>query len=104
MSRASLAIPLLTALALAAPVVGCDVFQGKQNVTEYVDDSTITNGIRAKFVQDSMVHVGDVGVTTLNGNVRLTGIVNSDRERQRAVQIARNEKGVRSVANEITIR
>ena len=104
MSRASLAIPLLTALALAVPVVGCDVFQGKQNVSEYVDDSTITNGIRAKFVDDSIVHVGEVGVTTLNGNVRLTGMVNSDRERQRAVEIARSEKGVRSVSNEIGIR
>jgi len=51
-----------------------------------------------------VVHVGDVGVTTLNGNVRLTGRVNSERERQRAAQIARNAKGVRSVDNEIVVR
>jgi osmotically-inducible protein OsmY len=43
-------------------------------------------------------------VTTLNGNVRLTGQVNSDRERQRAVQIAQHVKGVRSVNDEIAIR
>ena len=104
MSRVSLAIRLLTALVLASPVVACDVFQGKQNVTEYADDSTITNTIRARFVEDSIVHVGEVGVTTLNGNVRLTGAVNSDRERQRAAQIARNVKGVRGVSNEIAIR
>jgi osmotically-inducible protein OsmY len=104
MSPASLAIRLLTALALTAPVVGCDVFQGKQNVTEYADDSSITNTIRARFVEDSIVHVGEIGVSTLNGNVRLTGQVNSDRERQRAVQIAYGVKGVRSVANEIGIR
>ena len=104
MSPGSLAIRLLTALALLAPVAACDVFQGKQNVTEYADDSTITNTIRARFVDDSVVHVGEVGVTTLNGNVRLTGQVNSDRERQRAVQIAYGVKGVRSVSNEIGIR
>ena len=104
MSRTSQTIRLLAALVLAAPIAACDVFQGKQNVSEYVDYSTITNGIRAKFVEDSVVHVGEVGVTTLNGNVRLTGMVNSDRERQRAVQIARSEKGVRSVSNEIGIR
>jgi hyperosmotically inducible protein len=104
MSLASLTIRMLTALALAAPVAACDVFQGRQGVAEYADDSAITNSIRARFVDDPMVHFGDVGVTTLNGNVRLTGRVNSDRERQRAVQIARSVKGVRSVDNEIAIR
>jgi len=104
MSLASLTIRLLTALVLAAPIAACDVFQGKQSVPEYADDSNITNTIRARFVEDPVVHFGEVGVTTLNGNVRLTGQVNSDRERQRAVQIAQRVKGVRSVSNEIGIR
>jgi len=104
MSLASLTIRLLTALVLAAPIAACDVFQGKQSVPEYADDSNITNTIRARFVEDPVVHFGEVGVTTLNGNVRLTGQVNSDRERQRAVQIAQRVKGVRSVSNEIAIR
>ncbi|HKV15720.1 MAG TPA: BON domain-containing protein [Reyranella sp.] len=104
MSLASPTIRLVAALVLATPIAACDVFQGKQNVAEYADDSTITNSIRAKFVEDPVVHFGDVGVTTLNGNVRLTGRVNSERERQQAAQIARNVKGVRSVSNEIAIR
>jgi hyperosmotically inducible protein len=104
MSLASLTIRLLTALVLAASVAACDVFEGRQGVTAYADDSTITNSIRARFVEDPMVHFGDVGVTTLNGNVRLTGRVNSERERQRAVQIAYGVKGVRSVDNEIAVR
>ena len=104
MSLASLTIRMLTALVLAAPIAACDVFQGKQSVPEYADDSNITNTIRARFVEDPVVHFGEVGVTTLNGNVRLTGRVNSDRERQRAVQIAQRVKGVRSVSNEIAIR
>ena len=104
MSLASLTIRLLTALVLAAPAGACDVFQGRQGVTEYADDSNITNSIRAKFIEDPVVHFGDVGVTTLNGNVRLTGRVNSERERQRASQIARGVKGVRSVNNDIVVR
>ena len=104
MSVASLSIRVLTALALAAPVVACDVFQGKQSVAAYTDDSTITNTIRARFVDDPVVHFSEVGVTTLNGNVTLTGRVNSDRERQRATQIARAVDGVRSVNNQIAIR
>ncbi len=104
MSLASLTIRLVTALALAAPVAACDVFQGRQNVAGYADDSTITNTIRARFVEDPLVHVFDVGVTTLNGNVRLTGHVNAESERQRAEQIARGVAGVRSVSNGIVLR
>jgi osmotically-inducible protein OsmY len=51
-----------------------------------------------------MVHFGEVGVTTLYGNVRLTGRVNSERERERAAQIAHAVDGVRSVDNDVTIR
>jgi hyperosmotically inducible periplasmic protein len=104
MSPASLPIRVLTALLLAAPVTACEVFEGKQSVTAYADDSTISNSIRARFLEDPMVHFGDVGVTTMNGNVRLTGRVNSERERQRAAQIARGVKGVRSVDNDIAVR
>jgi hyperosmotically inducible periplasmic protein len=89
---------------LAASVAACDVFEGRQSVTAYADDSTITNSIRARYLEDPMVHFGDVGVTTLNGAVRLTGRVNSERERQRAGQIAREVKGVRGVTNEIAVR
>jgi hyperosmotically inducible protein len=103
-SFASLSIRLLAALVLAAPVAACEVFEGRQSVAAYADDSTITNSIRARYLEDPMVHFGDVGVTTLNGNVRLTGRVNSERERQRAGQIAREVKGVRGVNNEIAVR
>jgi osmotically-inducible protein OsmY len=104
MPLASLTVRLLAASVLFSTLAACDVVQGRQNVTEYADDSNITNTIRTRFVEDSVVHVLDVGVTTLNGNVRLTGVVNSDRERQRAVQIAQRVKGVRNVSNEIGIR
>ncbi len=104
MPLVSPSIRLLAALTLVAPIAACDVFQGRQNVAEYVDDSTITNNIRAKYIDDPTVHFGDVGVTTLNGNVRLSGRVTSDRERQRAAQIARGVNGVRSVDNEIIVR
>ena len=104
MSLALLTLRLLVTLFLAASVAACDVFEGRQGMTAYADDSTITNSIRARFLEDPVVHFGEVGVTTLNGAVRLTGRVNSERERQRAAQIAREVKGVRGVNNEIVVR
>jgi osmotically-inducible protein OsmY len=95
---------LLAALMLAAPVAACSVFQGQQSVAEYVDDSTITNTIRARYVEDPGVHFGDVGVTTNNGVVQLSGRVNSRTEAVRAAQIAGSVKGVRRVDNGIIVR
>ncbi|MCW5748513.1 MAG: BON domain-containing protein [Alphaproteobacteria bacterium] len=95
---------LLAALALAVPTVACTVVEGRQNVAEYVDDSTITNTIRARYIDDPGVHFGDVGVTTMNGVVHLSGRVNSWPERSRAGQIAAGVRGVKRVDNTIIVR
>ena len=104
MSLNAPSLRLLAALALAAPIAACSVFEGKQNVAEYADDSSITNSIRAKFIEDPVVKFRDVGVTTMDGVVQLSGFVDTPTERARAGQIARGTKGVRSVQNNIAVR
>jgi hyperosmotically inducible protein len=103
----SLTLPslrLLAALALVAPIGACSVFEGKQDVAEYADDSSITNSIRAKYIEDPVVKFRDVSVTTMDGVVQLGGFVDTPTERSRASQIARSTKGVRAVQNNITVR
>jgi hyperosmotically inducible periplasmic protein len=97
-------VSLFAALAVAAPIAACSVFEGRQSVAEYADDSTITNSVRARFVEDPVVKAGDVGVTTMDGVVQLSGFVDSPTERARAGQIARGVKGVRQVRNNINVR
>jgi osmotically-inducible protein OsmY len=104
MFRVSRMASLSAALLVAAVVSGCAVFEGRQDVQAYTSDSVITNSIRAKYVEDPVVNFGDVAVTTLNGNVRLSGRVDSGTEVSRAVQIARSVDGVRSVDNDILVR
>ena len=104
MSRIGPSVRLLAALALAVPVVACDVVEGRQGVGEYFDDSSISNEIRGKFINDPVVHFGDIGVTTTNGVVHLSGRVNSPAERARAAQLARSVRGVRAVDNDILVR
>jgi osmotically-inducible protein OsmY len=95
---------LPAALAVAAAISACSVVEGRQDVAGYTNDSVITNTIRAKYVEDPVVNFGDVAVTTMNGNVRLSGRVDSGSEVGRAVQIARSVDGVRSVENDILVR
>jgi osmotically-inducible protein OsmY len=64
---------------------------------DYVDDSVITTKVKSSFVADSTVSALDISVETSQGVVNLTGIVNSEKERDRAIQIAQETGGVRQV-------
>ena len=97
-------VRVLAACALASSIAACTVAQGRQDVAAYVDDSVITNTIRARYVEDPVVSFGDIKVTTMQGNVRLTGRVDSATERSRATQIAQAVPGVRSVDNDVAVR
>ena len=46
----------------------------------------------------------EVKVETLNGMVQLSGFVNSQEEKSRAEQIARNVQGVQNVKNNISVK
>lgn len=83
---------------------GCAVERGQQTVGAYVDDATITTGIKARFVEDKTVDAAAIKVETLNGQVQLSGFAKSSAEKMQAEQIARNVKGVRSVQNNLTVR
>lgn len=70
---------------------------------EQVDDAWITSKITAKFTADPAVNPFEIDVDTDQGNVRLSGMVETERQRSEAVEIARNTQGVKSVTNEIKL-
>lgn len=95
------------AAALTAGVLvlsGCSVGRDQSTVGEYVDDSTITTKIKADYVSDSTVAASAISVETLNGTVLLSGFAKNAAEKDRAEQIARSVKGVKSVKNAIVVR
>jgi osmotically-inducible protein OsmY len=64
---------------------------------DVIDDSLITTKVKSSFVADSTVSALDISVETTQGVVSLTGLVTSEAERQRAVEIARETSGVKQV-------
>jgi osmotically-inducible protein OsmY len=64
---------------------------------DFVDDSVITTKVKSSFVAASTVSALDISVETTQGVVNLTGIVNNEQERQRAIQIAQETDGVKKV-------
>lgn len=89
------------ALATVFAVAGC-ASEGKpaQKAGAFVDDSVITAKVKTAFVGDKDVSALNIGVTTSNGVVQLTG-TGSPEEARKATDIARNVEGVRAVQNNI---
>jgi len=97
-------LPILILLLgiLAILPLGCsqksnDTDQTNTAHKSVVDDASITTKVKAKFADDELVKARNIDVDTRDGQVELRGTVTSDAEAQRAVQIAQNTEGVRTV-------
>ena len=85
---------------LAAPVAACS----GETAGEYVDDSVISNTVRAKLLDDKDLNIFQIDVTTLQGEVQISGFVESEADKQRAGEVARSVDGVREVHNNLVVR
>lgn len=100
----STAASLALAGLLAFTAAGCAVTREQSTVGQYVDDTTITTRVKAKFAEDSVVSAMAISVETLKGTVQLSGFAKSDAERERAEALARHTPGVMTIKNDIVIR
>ena len=69
----------------------------QQSVGEVVSDTFITGKVKASLAADAQVSALAINVDTANGVVSLTGVVNSEQERQQAIQLAQGINGVKRV-------
>ena len=90
--------------AVLITLAGCAVSRGQETVGAYVDDTVITTGVKARFVDNRNVDASSIKVETLNGTVLLSGFAKSTVERTSAESLARGVRGVREVRNEISVR
>jgi osmotically-inducible protein OsmY len=97
-AQSVLATSLLVSLAACAPT------PTREGTGEYIDDSVITGKVKAAFAADPMVKATQVQVETFKGTVQLSGFVDSRESAEKAVEIARGVKGVKSVKNDTVIR
>lgn len=89
---------------LLVGLIGCAGSSTQESTGEYLDDSAITTKVKSAFVADKEVSALDIKVVTYKGVVQLSGFANSQREADRAVDLARNIKGVKSVKNDILLK
>jgi len=94
----------LAAVVLAALLTACGGSPTKESTGEYIDDTAITTKVKTAFVQDKEVKVTEIKVDTFKGNVQLSGFASTSAEIERAVEIASQVPGVKSVRNDIRLK
>lgn len=67
-------------------------------------DGSLTAKIKAKMGLDDTIKALNLDVDTTNGVVTVKGVVRSEAERQRALQLARETQGVTRVVDQLSLR
>jgi hyperosmotically inducible protein len=91
-------------LGLTVAAAGCAGTATTKSTGDVVDDATIATKVKAKLIEDPVVKAMNIQVETFKGTVQLSGFASSQAEADRAVQLARETSGVRSVKNDIRLK
>ncbi|ACU89146.1 BON domain-containing protein [Desulfomicrobium baculatum] len=83
---------------------GDAVVKSAENAGVYMDDTAITAKVKADILQDPLLKVFEIDVVTTDGVVKLGGMVDSKASIDRATEIARSVKDVKSVQNDLLIK
>jgi osmotically-inducible protein OsmY len=75
-----------------------------ESAGQNIDDSTITASVKTKLAADKLATLTRVDVDTTNQVVSLNGIVETQQQKQRAEELARQVSGVKAVKNNLQIQ
>ena len=89
---------------LMVAFVACASTSKQESTGEYVDDSVITTKVKSLLAADDFLKSFQIGVETYKGSVQLSGFVNSQKAVDKAVEISRSVKGVKSVKNDLIVK
>lgn len=95
------AVAAMLAVLAFACLMGCTTIYGaardERSIGKIADDKKIALDIKYRLIRDKTVKGLDVSVYCFLGKTYLVGALEKDKQRQRAVEIARGVKGVKSV-------
>lgn len=77
---------------------------GAATIGNTVDDGIITTKIKSALLADPNIKSSDIAVVTRKGEAQLSGFVDTQAQIDRASELARAVEGVKSVANEMSVK
>jgi len=85
-------------------LAACASSSTAESTGEFLDSSLITTKIKAKLIDDAVTSGFSIKVNTYKGSVQLSGFVNTDLEKSRAMELALAVEGVKEVKNDLIIK
>lgn len=85
-------------------ILGCAPTTKSEGAGEYIDDSVITTKVKAAIFNEPTLKATEINVETYKGVVQLSGFVRSQSNINRAEEVARGVKGVKSVKNDMRVK
>ena len=104
MKKRNILIGYLVMLMLVASFAVCASASEKESAGDFVDDSVITTKVKALLVEDDFLKSFQISVETFQGTVQLSGFVNSQQAVDKAREIVRSVKGVKSIKNNLIVK
>lgn len=89
---------------LMSALVGCASTSQQEGTGEYFDDSVITTKVKAAIFDEPSLKSAEINVETFKGVVQLGGFVSSQANINKATELARSVKGVKSVKNDMRLK
>ena len=97
-------IGYLVLIMFIVALVGCASTSKQSSTGEYIDDSIITTKVKSKLAADDFLKSFEISVKTYKGLVQLSGFVNTQKAVDKALEITRSVKGVKSVKNDLVVK
>ena len=104
MKRRNIVIRYLVLLMLIATFAACTSSPTRESTGEFVDDSVITTKVKSLLAEDDFLKSFQISVETYQGTVQLSGFVNSQQAVDKAGEITRSVKGVKSIKNNLLVK
>ena len=87
-----------------ATAMGCAPTPTKEGTGEYVDDTVITSKVKAAIFNEPSLKSAEINVETFKGVVQLAGFVKYQADINKAGEVARGVKGVKTVKNDVRLK
>jgi osmotically-inducible protein OsmY len=104
MKKRNIVIHCFVLLMLIATFAACASTRTRESTGAYVDDSVITTKVKSLLAADDFLKSFQIGVETYQGTVQLSGFVNSQKAVEKADEITRSVKGVKSIKNNLIVK
>jgi osmotically-inducible protein OsmY len=104
MRKRNLFIRCFILMTLIASFAACASTSKQEGAGEYVDDAVITTKAKSLIAADDFLKSFQISVETYKGIVQLSGFVDSQKAVDKAGEIVRSVKGVKSVKNDLIVK